>query len=78
MGFCGIPIFLAGFTAAVFTFMFSMQLGLFGGLDGLVKETAAGISAAVSQNAYQISAAMMFTGLCILIAARISQHEKKI
>lgn len=78
MGFCGIPIFLAGFTAAVFTFMFSMQLGLFGGLDGLVKETAAGISAAVSQNAYQISAAMMFTGLCILIAARISRQEKKI
>ena len=78
MGFCGIPIFLAGFTAAVFTFMFSMQLGLFGDLDGLVKETAAGISAAVAQNAYQISAAMMFTGLCILISARISQHEKKI
>lgn len=78
MGFCGIPIFLAGVTAAVFTFMFSMQLGLFGGLDGLVKETAAGISAAVAQNAYQISAAMMLTGLCILISARISQHEKKI
>lgn len=78
MGFCGIPIFLAGSTAAVFTFMFSMQLGLFGDLDGLVKETAAGISAAVAQNAYQISAAMMFTGLCILISARISQHEKKI
>lgn len=77
MGFCGVPIFLAGFAAAIFTFMFSMQLGLFGDLDGLRKETAAGISAAVSENAYQISAAMMFAGLCILIAARWSKPSEK-
>lgn len=77
MGFCGVPIFLAGFAAAIFTFMFSMQLGFFGDLDGLRKETAAGISAAVSENAYQISAAMMFAGLCLLIAARSSKPSEK-
>ena len=78
MGFCGVPIFLAGFTAALFTFMFSMQLGFFADLSGLKKETAAGISAAVSENAYQISAAMMFVGLCMLIAARqIKVNEKR-
>lgn len=77
MGFCGTPVFLAGFTAALFTFMFSMQLGLFAGLDGLKKETAAGISAAVSQNAYQISAAMMFAGLCMLIAARQTKANEQ-
>lgn len=78
MGFCGVPVFLAGFTAALFTFMFSMQLGLFSDLSGLKKETAAGISAAVSQNAYQISAAMMFIGLCMLIVARqVKMSEKR-
>lgn len=77
LGFCGIPIFLAGFSAVLFTFMFSMQLGLFSGLDGLEKETAAGISAAVSENAYRISAVMMFLGLCILIAARSSKQTEK-
>lgn len=77
MGFCGVPVFLAGFTAALFTFMFSMQLGLFSDLSGLKKETAAGISAAVSQNAYQISAAMMFIGLCMLIVARQMKVSEK-
>ena len=77
MGFCGVPVFLAGFTATLFTFMFSMQLGLFADLNGLKKETAAGISAAVSQNAYQISAAMMFAGLCMLIAARQTKANEK-
>ena len=78
MNYCGTPIFLAGFTAALFTFMFSMQLGLFGNLSGLKKETAAGIAAAVSENAYQISAMMMFLGLGILIIARSAkQGEKK-
>lgn len=77
MGFCGVPVFLAGFTAALFTFMFSMQLGLFSDLSGLKKETAAGISAAVSQNAYQISAAMMFVGLCMLIVARQMKVSEK-
>lgn len=77
MRFCGIPILLAGFTAALFTFMFSMQLGFFGDLDGLKKETASGISAAVSQNAYLISAAMMLAGLFILIAAHLSKQSEK-
>lgn len=77
MGFCGVPISLAGFTAALFTFMFSMQLGFFADLSGLKKETAAGISAAVSENAYQISAAMMFVGLCMLIAARQTKANEK-
>lgn len=77
MVFCGVPIFLAGFTAAVFTFMFSMQLGFFGGLNGLEKETAAGISSAVSETAYRISAAMMFAGLCILIAFRPTKTNEK-
>lgn len=78
MNYCGTPIFLAGFTAELFTFMFSMQLGLFGNLSGLKKETAAGIAAAVSENAYQISAMMMFLGLGILIIARSAkQGEKK-
>ncbi|MGN0552195.1 MAG: hypothetical protein ACI4I1_02345 [Oscillospiraceae bacterium] len=77
MIYCGTPIFLAGSTAAVFTFMFSMQLGLFGNLSGLKKETAAGISAAVSENAYQLSAMMMFLGLCILIIARSARHGEK-
>lgn len=77
MGFCGVPVFLAGFTAALFTFMFSMQLGFFADLSGLKKETAAGISAAVSQNAYQISAAMMFAGLCMLIAARQTKASER-
>ena len=77
MNYCGTPIFLAGFTAALFTFMFSMQLGLFGNLSGLKKETAAGISAAVSENAYQISAMMMFLGLGILIIARSARQSEK-
>lgn len=77
MSFCGVPIFLAGFAAVVFTFMFSMQLGVFSGFDGLVKEAAAGISAAVSKNAYQISAVMMAAGLCLLIAAHTSGQNEK-
>lgn len=74
MEFCGVPILLAGFSAALFTFMFSMQLGFFGGLHGLMKETASGISAAVSDNAYRISAVMIFLGICLLIAARSSKQ----
>lgn len=78
MSFCGVPILLAGFAAVVFTFMFSMQLGVFSGFDGLVKEAAAGISAAVSQNAYRISAVMIVIGLCLLITAHKSGQNEKI
>ncbi len=77
MGFCGTPVFLAGFTAALFTFMYSIQLVIFAVMDVIKKDTAAGISAAVSQNAYQISAAMMFAGLCMLIAARQTKANEQ-
>lgn len=77
MNYCGTPVFLAGFTAALFTFMFSMQLGLFGNLSGLKKETAAGISAAVSENAYQISAMMMLLGVGILMLAHSAGRNIK-
>lgn len=69
MRFCGTPLFLAGFTTALLTFMFSMQLGFFDDMSGLKRETATGIAAAVSENAYQLSVMMMFLGACILIIA---------
>lgn len=69
MRFCGIPVFLAGLTTALLTFMFSMQLGFFGDISGLKKELAVGIAAAVSENAYQLSIMMMFLGACVLIIA---------
>lgn len=69
MRFCGATIFLAGMTTVLLTFMFSMQLGFFDNMSGLTKETAAGIAAAVSENAYQLSVIMMILGASILVIA---------
>lgn len=76
MRFCGIPVFLAGLTTAMLTFMFSMQLGFFGNMSGLTKEAATGIAASLSENAYQISVIMMILGVCVLIIAHNNARHK--
>lgn len=77
MTYCAVSVFSAGLICALFTFMFSMQLGLFGSLSGLAKEGAAGVSSAVSENAYQISVMMMFLGIAAMAVARSVKYARK-